>query len=305
VLLGVLALLKAAGYYLQQYQLAFSRRGVVEGATYTDVKAQLPALKLLIVISLFAFGLFIYNIYRRGWVLPVIAVGLWAFVSVMAGAAYPAFIQNFRVNPTESAKERPYIDRNIKATRAALKLGGTTVKNFNYNENLTAADLGNNAVTVRNVRLWDPQQLLAYYQKKQEIRNFYQFTDVDVDRYNVAGQTTQVELSARELNTAGIPSKSWVNNHLVYTHGYGAVVSPANAVTPAGAPDLLVKDLPPQGSMPLTQPAVYYGPDLGGYSIVNTDQKEVDFTEASGVNHLSTYKGKGGVQISSWIRRAS
>ena len=305
VLLGVLALLKAAGYWLQQYELDFSRRGVVQGASYTDVKAQLPALKLLIVISLFAFALFIYNILRRGWVLPVIAVGLWAFLSVVVGAAYPAFIQQFRVNPTESKKERPYIDRNIKATRAAYNLGGIKTNPFNYNEKLDARGLVDNAETIRNVRLWDPDVLRRTYAQLQEIRGFYRFNDVDVDRYNLGGAATQDELSARDLNPGGLPSQSWVNSHLVYTHGYGAVVSPANAVTAVGDPDLVLKDLPPQGTPPINRPAIYYGENLSGYSIVRTDQREIDFTEANGTNHQSTYSGTGGVQMNSLLRRAA
>jgi uncharacterized membrane protein (UPF0182 family) len=305
VLLGVLALLKAAGYWLQQYELDFSRRGVVQGASYTDVKAQLPALKLLIVISLFAFALFLYNILRRGWVLPVIAVGLWAFVSVIVGAAYPAFIQQFRVNPTESQKERPYITRNIEATRAAYNFGDVKVNPFNYNEKLDAAALADNAQTIRNVRLWDPDVLQRTYEKLQEIRSFYRFNNVDVDRYNLGGAITQVELAARDLNPAGLPSQTWVNSHLVYTHGYGAVVSPANAVTPGGDPNFILKDLPPQGTPPITRPAIYYGENVSGYALVRTAQKEIDFTEANGTNHLSTYSGTGGVEMSSWLRRAA
>src|SRR5438067_1931384 len=226
VLLGVLALLKAGGYWLQQYQLDFSRRGVVQGASYTDVKAQLPALKLLIVISLFAFVLLLYNILRRGWALPIIAVGLWAFVSIIIGAAYPAFIQQFRVSPTESKKERPYIARNIKATRAAYNLGGVQVNRFNFNTSLNAGDLVANSETIRNVRLWDPEVLKQTYKQLQEIRAFYRFNDVDVDRYNLDGRPTQVELSARDLSPGGLPSQSWINSHLSYTHGYGPVLSP-------------------------------------------------------------------------------
>ncbi|MBV8162394.1 MAG: UPF0182 family protein [Acidimicrobiia bacterium] len=311
VLLGVLALLKAAGYYLQQYELTFSTRGVVQGASYTDVKAQLPALKLLIVISLFAFVLLLYNILRRGWALTIIAVGLWAFVSIIIGAAYPALIQQFRVGPTESQKERPYIARNIQATRAAYNLGGVQINPFDFNTNLTAGDLSNNASTIRNVRLWDPDVLKTTYQQVQEIRGFYQFNDVDVDRYMLdtgsGPQMTQVELSARDLNSAGVPSPSWVNNHLVYTHGYGAVLSPANAVTPGGDPQLLLQNLPPQGTpeVSATGAGLYYGENLPGYSIVNTDQKEIDFTEANGTNHNSTYAGKGGVQLDSFIKRAA
>ncbi|MBV8385807.1 MAG: UPF0182 family protein [Acidimicrobiia bacterium] len=308
VLLGILALLKAAGYYLQRYELNFSTRGVVQGASYTDVKAQLPALQLLIFISLFAFALLIYNIWRRGWTLPIIAVGLWAFVSIIIGAAYPAFIQQFRVSPTESKKERPYIARNIRATRAAYNLTNIQTNPFDFNTNLTAGDLANNAQTIRNVRLWDPDVLRTTYQQLQEIRGFYRFNDVDVDRYMIDNNETQVELSARDLNPAGIPSPSWVNTHLVYTHGYGSVLSPANAVVSGGDPQLLVKDLPPQssqGAPTLDRPGLYYGENLGGYSIVNTDQKEIDFTEANGTNHQSTYAGTGGVRLNSIFKRAA
>ena len=310
VLLAVLALLKAVGYYLQRFELVYSSRGVVQGAGYTDVKAQLPALQLLIFISLFASALFLVNILRRGWALPLAAVGLWALVSVAAGTAYPAFVQQFRVRPTESEKERPYIDRNIRATRAAFNLRDTEVKNFDYGVNLTAADLEENQETIRNVRLWDPLVLKDTYKRLQEIRSFYQFDDVDVDRYGITGsnRTTQILVAARELNVGGIPSSSWVNQHLVYTHGYGVVASPANAVAPDGNPDLLVKDLPPQSgeaAFKLATPAVYYGPATSGYAIVNTKQPEVDFTESNGTNHTSSYKGAGGVQMNSWYRRAA
>jgi uncharacterized membrane protein (UPF0182 family) len=310
VLLAVLALLKAIGYVLQRYELVYSARGVVDGASYTDVKAQLPAINLLIGISLIAGVLFLVNIFRRGWVLPVAAVGLWALVSVTAGTAYPAFVQKFRVQPTESVKERPYIDRNIKATRTAFNLRAADVKDFAYSEDLTATDLSDNKETIRNVRLWDPAILEESYKRLQEIRNFYQFNDVDVDRYGLSNEqrTTQVLVAARELNVDGIPSQSWVNQHLVYTHGYGAVGSPANAVAPDGNPDLLVKDLPPtpaNGPLTVATNAIYFGEDLPGYAIVKTKQKEVDFTDANGTNHTSTYNGSGGVAMGSWLRRAA
>ena len=303
VLLGVLALLKAAGYFLQQFELVFSSRGVVQGASYTDVKAQLPAIKLLIIIALAAFVLFLVNILRRGWVLPIIAVGLWAFVSIVVGAAYPAFIQHFRVEPTESIKERPYIQRNIQATRAAMNLGDTQVNDFRYSEAITAGDLAENGETIRNVRLWDPSVLTTTYRRLQEIRTFFQFNDVDVDRYPIDGRPTQVLLSARELNTDGVPSASWENQHVVFTHGYGAAASPANAVTTNGGPDFIVQDLPPQGSLPIEQPAIYYGDNLGGYAIVNTKKAEIDYTAATGEDHTSRYGGKGGVKLGSLPRK--
>ncbi len=305
VLLAVLALLKAVQYFLERYELVYATRGVVQGAGYTDVKAQLPALNLLVVISLFAVALFLVNILRRGWVLPVIAVGLWALVSVAVGAAYPAFVQKFRVQPTESTKEQPYIQRNIAATRAAFNLKDTKLNDFPASFDPNAADLAQNAQTIRNVRLWDPSALEETYKRLQEIRNFYQINDVDVDRYMIDGQPTQVLVSARELNINGIPSPSWVNQHLVYTHGYGAVVTPSSAVAPDGNPDFTLKDLPPEGVPRVEQPAIYYGQGVGGYAIVDTEQREIDYTEADGTNHTTVYQGGGGVRMDSFVRRAA
>ncbi len=307
VLMAVLALLKAVSYYLQRYELVYSTRGVVQGAGYTDVKAQLPALQLLFWISLFACGLFLVNILRRGWILPVISVGLWALVSVVVGAAIPAFIQQFRVQPTESSKERPYIDRNIKATRAAFNLRDVVVRDFSADDRVTSADLFEEAATIQNVRLWDPAVITRTYKRLQELRNFYQFNDVDVDRYLDAAtdQNVQVLLAARELRPDGIPSQSWVNQHLVYTHGYAMVMSPGNGVAPDGNPTLLVKDLPPTGNPQIERPEIYYGQNLSGYAVVKTDQLEIDYTNADGTNHTSVYDGRGGVEMSSWLRRAA
>ena len=307
VLMAVLAMLKAVDYYLQKYELVYATRGVVQGAGYTDVKAQLPAMRLLLGISLIAAVLFIYNIFRRGWVLPVIAVGLWAMVSVVVGAAIPAAVQQFRVQPTESTKERPYIDRNIKATKAAFNLRDVKMNDFAADNDVTSADIADNASTIGNVRLWDPDPriLQQTYNKLQQIRNFYQFNDVDVDRYVVDGQVRQELISARELNIDGIPSPSWVNQHLVYTHGYAAVLTPSSAVEPDGKPALQLKDLPPEGAPKPDQPAIYCGKALSGYAIVNTDQREIDYTEGNGTNHTTTYTGSGGVKIDSFVRRAA
>jgi len=208
VLLGVLALVKAGQYWLQRYELTFSTRGTVDGATYTDVNVQLKAIYLLMLISLFAFGLFIANIWRRGWVLPALAVGLWVFVALLAGEVVPAFVQRFRVQPSESSKEAPYIRHNIDATRRALNLGGVDVKPFNFDGKINAAALARNADTIRNIRLWDPAVMQTSYQKLQGIRSFYEINDVDVDRYPLEGKTTQVMLAARDLNRSGVPQDS-------------------------------------------------------------------------------------------------
>jgi uncharacterized membrane protein (UPF0182 family) len=305
VLLGALALLKAAGYWLQRFELSISTRGAVDGPTYTDVRAQLPAIRLLIFISVIAFVLFLANIFVKGWLLPGLAVGLWVLVSVLAGGVYPAFIQKFRVEPAEVTKERPYIVRNIASTRTALGLDKVEVKPYNYSEDLNATDLEQDAGTIRNVRLWDPRFVEQTYQRLQEIRSYYRFNDVDVDRYPLAGVDTQTIVSARELNPTDLPSTSWVNTHLAFTHGYGALLSPANAVTGDGQPDFLVKDVPPTGEPKITQPRIYYGEANGTYAIVNSQQREIDFQAPNGHTETSKYSGKGGVAMNSMVRRVA
>ena len=306
VLLACLALIKALGYYFQRFELSFSTRGVVDGATYSDVKAQLPALELLVIISVAAALMLFANIKRKGWALPVIGVGLWALISVVVGAIVPAFIQKFRVEPSELARERVYIQRNITATRAALNLDTVEEVPFTYDEDLTAAELAKNAETIRNVRLWDPQYVQDTFQKLQEIRAYYRFNDVDIDRYQLDGRTTQTIVSARELNSSDLPSQSWVNRHLSFTHGFGALVAPANAVTSDGQPNFKLKDIPPKGVPQLKQPRIYYGENTGGYAVVKSKQKEIDYQEQQkGTTRFSTYAGSGGVRLSSFLRRAA
>ncbi|MGH9164580.1 MAG: UPF0182 family protein, partial [Acidimicrobiales bacterium] len=307
VLLGLLALVKAVGYYLQRYELSFSTRGVVDGATYTDVKAQLPALELLIFISLAAAILFLANIRLKGWVLPAVGVSLWAFISVIVGAVYPAFTQKFRVEPAEIRKEQPYLVRNIAATRKAFGLTEVDRVDFAYDEKLGAEGLAANAETVRNIRLWDPQFVDDTFQKLQEIRGYYQFTDVDIDRYQLDGQVTQTIVSAREINPDDLPSQSWVNRHLSFTHGFGALVAPANAVTPDGEPAFTLKDIPPVGSPAITDRGsrIYYGESTGGYAVVGSKQREIDFQNKDGATRFNRYDGTGGVPLNSLVRRAA
>ena len=305
VLLGFLALVKAAGYYLQRFELNFSTRGVVDGATFTDVKAQLPALELLIWISLAAAVLLLANIRRRGWVLPVIGVGLWAFISVVVGAIYPAFTQKFRVEPAEIRREEPYIQRNIAATLEAFGLTDVVSTPFAYEEDLAAPDLSENVDTIRNIRLWDPEFVDETFQKLQEIRGYYQFGDVDIDRYVLDDQLTQTIVSARELNQENLPSQSWVNRHLSFTHGFGALVAPANAVTPDGQPDFTLEDIPPVGVPAIAEPRIYYGESTGGYAVVRSRQREIDYQRQDGTTEFTRYEGTGGVPLNSIVRRAA
>ncbi len=308
VLLGALALLRAAAYWLQRYELTLSTRGTVDGATYTDVNAQLPALDLLILISLAAFVLFLINIRRRGWILPALAVGSWALAAVVVGGIYPAFVQRFQVVPAESSREAPFIERNIDATRAALGLEEVVTTPFVVDDALDAGALQDNADTVRNIRLWDPVYLLQNYQRLQEVRPQYQITDVDVDRYEVNGELTQVELSARELDTPGVPQDSWEAKHLTYTHGYGAAAAAANAKTADGNPELLVSDIPVEDipSMSLAEePSIYVGEGLSEYVVTGTTRQEIDFQNEEGQTQFTSYDGADGVGIGSYLRRSA
>jgi len=315
LLLGVLALIKGAGYYLQQYSLVLSTRGRVKGALYTDVHAQLPAFKLLMFISLIAFVLLIANIYLRGWTLPALGVGLWFLVSIAAGAIYPAIIQRYTVKPVENRKEATFIQRNIDSTRAALNMTKVTDKAFAADANLTPQALQDNSQTVRNIRLWDPNPAItpATYSQLQAIRGYYQFFDVNVDRYPLAGQVTQTEMSVRELNQNALPGgKSWVNEHLQYTHGFGAVLAPANAVTVDGQPQFDIRDIPPitttgpPDTPQISQPRIYFGQQTTNFSIVGTKNEELDYeSQTTTAPVTSHYDGKGGVTLSSLTRKAA
>ncbi len=319
VLLAIIAILKAGSYWLDRFDLLYSTRGAVFGATHTDIAAQLPALNLLIGISVVAAILLLVNSRIRGWTLPAVAVGLWLVTSVGLGGIWPAAVQRFSVQPDEINKELPFVERNIEFTREAYDLVGVEVKDFAAADSLTADDVATNSPTIDNIRLWDPSVLLTTFRQLQELQPFYQFDDVDVDRYLLDGALTQVMLSARELDTAGIPGGGWVNEHLVYTHGFGAVVSPANTVTSQGQPDFLVKDINPDADAPasveVSQGRIYFGETVrsSDFVIVGTKEQEVDFpietsADTGNGNELlafTSYEGEGGVKIGSIFRRAA
>jgi uncharacterized protein len=306
VILAVMALVKTAQYYLDRFNLTFSERGVVTGASYTDVKAQLPALNLLIFISIVAAGLFIWNIWRRGWVLPIIAVGLWGFVSIVIGTIYPAGVQKFRVEPNEFQNEQEYIERNIAATRDAFNLDSVKTEAFDYQQNLDNATVSQNAPSIENARLWDPAVTQATYQSLQGLQTFYKIDDVDIDRYQIGDQTRQVVLSAREINSGELPSQSWVNEHLVYTHGYGIVAAPTNA-SDGGNPAFLVSGIPVPNDAPirLEQPDLYFGEEQPGYALVDAKQREFDYPREGRTDATTRYNGKDGVELDNPIRRAA
>ena len=306
VLLGALALVKAADYWLQRYELTLSTRGTVDGATYTDINAQLPAIYLLLMVALLSFVLFILNIWRRGWVLPVVTVGLWGMAAVLAAGIVPAVVQRFTVEPAESSKEAPYISRNIEATRQALGLDDVEVKPFDYNEDLSVDDLVANQDTLSNIRLLDPGIVGDTYSRLQAERSFYRFNDLDVDRYQIDGSTRQVVLGARELDPGGIPQQSWEGQHIAFTHGYGVALAPANALTSTGRPDFLVGSIPVSSELEdVTQPQIYVGEELDGYAVVGATRAEVDYQGQDGETESFEYDGADGVDLNSFVRRAA
>jgi len=310
VLLAFIAILKAFAYRLDSMELLYSPRGKVFGASYTDVIAHLPALNLLILISLFGAVLLLVNIKRRGWLLPATAISLWLAVSIIVGGLVPAAIQRFRVVPDELNKELPYVENHIDYTRLAYGLDSIEEKSFAASPDLSQDDISNNKQTVDNIRLWDPTVLAETYSQLQEIRAYYALQEVDVDRYRINGELTQVMVAARELDQTNLPAVGWVNERLQYTHGFGVVFSPANNVASQGQPDFYVKGVPATttvAELEVEQPRIYFGEsaDSVEYVVVNSLQDEVDYplsTEGQSVAYTN-YSGDGGVSIGSFFRR--
>ena len=310
VLLAFIAILKAFAYRLDSMELLYSPRGKVFGASYTDVIAHLPALNLLILISLFGAVLLLVNIKRRGWLLPATAISLWLAVSIIVGGLVPAAIQRFRVVPDELNKELPYVENHIDYTRLAYGLDSIEEKSFAASPDLSQNDISKNKQTVDNIRLWDPTVLAETYSQLQEIRAYYALQEVDVDRYRINGELTQVMVAARELDQTNLPAVGWVNERLQYTHGFGVVFSPANNVASQGQPDFYVKGVPATttvAELEVEQPRIYFGEsaDSVEYVVVNSLQDEVDYplsTEGQSVAYTN-YSGDGGVGIGSFFRR--
>jgi uncharacterized membrane protein (UPF0182 family) len=306
VLLGLIMLTKAWGYYIGRFDLLTSPRGVVEGASYTDVKAQLPALNFLAIVAVICAVLFLVNIRVRLWSLPVIAVGLLALVSVLLGTAYPAFVQQFSVKPQEQQRETPYIEDNIAGTRRAFGLDTIDVTQRPADAVVSSQALQENAPTVSNIRLWRPSVLKENFQSLQRIRQYYEFQDVDVDRYTVSGEPRVLMVSGREISQNGIPTggRTWQNTHLVYTHGYGAVAAQVNTATAEGAPLLTLSDIPPVGQPEIAEPRIYFG-ELNDvpFVVTNTGTKELDYEGAS-QEQETTYTGTGGIPIGNIFQRA-
>jgi uncharacterized membrane protein (UPF0182 family) len=303
--LGALFLLVVAwGYRLNAYELLFSPEGVVFGPTYTDIHATLLAYNLSFWTVLLCIPLLIGGVLaRRPWIVAIGGV-LWLGITVSVGGAYPAFLQQFEVHPNELIKEMPYLEHNIEFTRRAYGLDEIQESEFGTVAPLTPEDLAGAEETIDSIRLWDYRPVRDTYAQIQEIRLYYDFVDVDVDRYYIDGTYRQVTLSGREMATDQLQSKTWVNEHLQFTHGYGLVMSPVSEVTPDGLPVLLIRDLPPRTppGLDITRPEIYYGEKTDTYVFVNSAIEEFDYP--SGDQNMTTfYQGQGGVPLDSPLKR--
>jgi len=290
VLLAIGTLLRAADYWLSKYQLTSSTRSVVRGALYTDVNAQLPALNLMVLVSLAVTALLLWNIRQKGWRLPVLAIGLWVVVALAVGTVYPAIIQRFVVQPNVSTRELPFIQRNIVATKAAMGISDVARQDTTFSD-ISATDVTTNDAALRDVRQLDPTQMLDRFALDQGLKSFYTVNDLDVDRYSIDGRVQQVLVAARELNLAGVPNRTWVSRHLIYTHGCGVIAAPASLATEDGRPSYI--------DLKVTKPQIYFGDRLGEYAVVKTSQKE----QACPSGTETSFVGNGGIKFNSFVRR--
>jgi uncharacterized membrane protein (UPF0182 family) len=310
VLLGGVVLMKAVAYWFDRFHLALKESKLITGLTYTDVNATLPAKAILAAIAVVCALLFFANIIRRSWVLPAAGTALLVVSSVLIAGIYPGAIQQFQVKPSESSKEAPFIQRNIDATRDAYGLSDVTVSDYQATLTTSAGQLTKDAATIANIRLMDPNVISATFRQLQQIKPYYTFPEsLDIDRYTVDGVKRDVAVAVRELNIAGNPSRNWINDHLVYTHGFGFVAAFGNARDTDGKPSFAVGDLPPTKGLGDFEPRVYFGENVPDYSIIGgikTDSPvEFDYPDDASANGQKnvTYSGTGGVPVGSLVNK--
>ena len=310
VLLGILVLIKAVAYWFDRYALALKEGRLITGLSYTDVNALLPAKAILAGISIICALLFFANIIRRSWVLPAAGVSLLVISSVLIAGVYPATIQQFQVKPSESSKEAPFIQRNIEATRAAYGLSEVEVKDYQATIETSAGQLKNDEATISNIRLLDPSVVPSTFRQLQQIKPYYNFADsLDVDRYTINGVKRDSVVAVRELSIEGNPARNWINDHLVYTHGFGFVSALGNTIDSDGKPTFSVGDIPPTSGLGEFQPRIYFGENVPNYSIIGGakggDPVELDYPDDKSANGQKnyTYTGEGGVPMGSLFTR--
>jgi hypothetical protein len=299
-LAAFLFLAASFGAWLELFELPFTKRGVVYGAGYTEESTQIWVIWAQAVVCILTSAAILFSLrFREYWKIPAALVIVFFAVLFVGRGIYPSMVQKFKVVPNEIVLERPYLERNIKFTRLAYRLDDIETRDFAADESLSAADLKRNELTVKNIRLWDHAPLLSTYSQLQEIRTYYKFSDVDNDRYMIRGEYRQVSLSPREISYPALPSRTWVNEHLTYTHGYGAIMSPVNRISREGLPEFFLKDIPPvsHADIRITRPEIYYGENSNDYVFVRTKRPEFDYPVGD-KNVYSRYEGKGGVPLS-------
>jgi uncharacterized protein len=311
VLLGLFVALKAVAYWLDRYGLAvkssdFKATGNWTGLRYVDANAYLPAKTILFCIAVICALLFFATLWRRTWQLPVIGFGLMVLSAILIGGLYPAIVQKFQVQPNEQAKEAPYVQKNLKATREAYGIDDTKVTEYKGTSTTTdKTKLRDDVDSTASIRIMDPNIVSPTFQQLQQMRNYYAFpTNLDVDRYTKDGKVQDTVIGLRELNLAGIPKNNWINDHFRYTHGYGVVAAKGTEADDQGQPVFTESDLPSQGDLGTYEQRVYYGEKTNTYSIVGGPQKEIDYSDDNG-EKLTSYAGKSGVSLSSPINRAA
>jgi uncharacterized membrane protein (UPF0182 family) len=300
-LAAALFLVLAMGAWLSRVHEIVEPSGIIQGASYADVHARMPAALALMAAAVVAAGLAIASALGGSTRLLLGAAALYA-VTLFGGQGYAAMLQRFAVTPNEQVRETPFMEHNIAATRQAFALDAVEERELNGDASLTRADIEANRGTLDNVRLWDHQPLLETFGQIQEIRTYYDFVSVDNDRYKINGQNRQVMLSARELNPAALPNRTWVNERMVFTHGHGLTLGPVNQVTNEGLPVLFVRDLPPVTTVDInvTEPSIYFGElaNDNDYAIVRTKAQEFHYPKGED-NVYTTYNGTGGVPVGS------
>lgn len=297
-LLGIVFyLMVAMDFLMRQFDLLHVHTGAVYGAGFTDVNVKLWVYRLIMVLSIVGAVTLCHHMHRKEpkklvrIPIAIVAVGLLGGVVSFA-------VQNLLVSPDEINKESKYLERNISYTRHAYGLDNIKVEEFPAEQNLNQQAIRDNSQTITNIRINDYEPVQDFYNQTQSIRQYYDFNDVDIDRYNIDGEQTQTYLAAREINESKI-SSTWINRHLKYTHGYGAAVSRVDAVTASGQPDIIVKNIPPESEakdIDITRPEIYFGELTNDYVIVNTDEQEFDYPNGN-ENSYSTYKGKAGIKL--------
>jgi len=311
VLLGIFVALKAVAYWLDRYGLAvkssdFKATDSWTGLRYVDANAYLPAKTILFCIAVICALLFFATLWRRTWQLPVIGFGLMVLSAILIGGLYPAIVQKFQVQPNEQAKEAPYVQKNLKATREAYGIDDTKVSDYSGTSKTTdKTKLRDDVDSTASIRILDPNVVSPTFQQLQQIRNYYGFpTNLDVDRYTKDGKIQDTVIGLRELNLAGIPKNNWINDHFRYTHGYGVVAAKGTAADANGQPVFTESDLPSTGDLGEYKQQIYYGEKTTTYSIVGGPQKEIDYSDDSG-EKTTSYKGKSGVNLANPINRAA